>query len=104
MLTLLSVANSPYPRPQTFYTIPALRWELRPFNSALFFGGEASSRCEPARLNRLNPVTGLWDAHMGFRVGSIEATIGHVSEHGIDEVQKATESKDYLEMKYRVEF
>lgn len=104
LLTLLSVSNSPYPAPGTFYTIPSLRWELEPFSSPLFVGGEVSSRCEPAKLNKFNPVTALWDVHVGVRLGPVEGVLGHVSEHGVDQVQRATESGDYLKLTYQVKF
>lgn len=103
-VALLALDNTPWPPPYKHnYVIPALSWELQPY-SALFIGGQVSSRCDPVEWNRFNPKTALWDVHAGLRVGPLTAKVGHVSEHGIDQIQKMTESRDYLSFSYRVTF
>lgn len=105
VMTILSLMNSPYPQPETFYAVPSLQWRVFPVDGApVFAGGTVSARVEPVAFNRLNPRTGLWDIHGGVTLGPVELVLGHVSEHGINRVVGATESKDYLVASYRVDF
>jgi hypothetical protein len=101
---LLALDNTPWPAPYKHnYVIPSLEWRLSPA-PLIFVGGQVSSRCDPVEWNRFNPKTALWDVHAGVTFSGVTATVGHVSEHGIDKIQAMTESRDYLTVSYKVTF
>lgn len=102
-LAVLTLLNSPYDRPKNQYLIPRLSYELSPAEH-LFVGGSNSSRCDPISYRLWNPITASWDVHAGIRAYGHTIKLGHVSEHGIDRVVRATESMDYASWSYRLEF
>lgn len=102
-LAVLTLLNSPYDKPRNYYLIPSLKYELN-LSKITYLGGKNESRCDPRSWKLLNPLTASWDIHAGIRVYGFDFRLGHVSEHGIDRVVRATESMDYARMSYRVNF
>lgn len=106
VLSLLSIANSPYP--DRFTTIPSMEIEMYPVKSG-YVSLLSSARCNPVEWNRWNPITALWGVEVGadvrpLSVGDLRLGIGHVSEHGVNVTRGATESHDYLRVEYKFKF
>lgn len=102
-LAVLTLLNSPYEKPKNWYLIPHWSYEIS-LTKNIFIGGTDSARCDPISYRLWNPITASWDVHAGIRAYGHTIKLGHVSEHGIDRVVRATESMDYASWSYRLEF
>lgn len=103
LIGILGLGNTPWKEPSPMDTIPSLRWEVRPTQN-LFLAGDIASRCQPSQAHRWNPRTALWTIETGFQSRGLRISIGHTSEHGIDRIVPFTESRDFVSMRYRIEF
>lgn len=103
LLTLITLGATNTPYPKGFTLIPQARVE-HSFSLGAFGAFESSARCLPKNPIRWNPLTAKWTVEAGFRKWGFEVAAGHTSEHGIDKVQLATESSDYIRLVYKKDF
>jgi len=100
LLASLSIYNTPFDRQQALF--PYLRLEQQ--KSVAFYAIENGARCHPWAPMVWNPVTAYWSVKGGVRAWGVSIAVGHISEHGVEKIEKATESMDFAEVKYSVKF
>ena len=100
LIASLGFYNTPWDNTPALF--PQLRLEQERLGS--FYAIETGARCHPWAPMVWNPVTAYWSVKGGVRAWGVSIAIGHISEHGIEKIQRTTESMNFAEVKYSVKF
>lgn len=107
MLAAMNIGNTPYEMKKDFQK-PYLMIE-KSINESFYFKSLNSSRTEwSKKFDEANPKTMQWTVELGYKTqfdnGLLRLSIGHTSEHEVGKVDKLTESYNYANISYRLEY
>ena len=105
IMAAFSISNSPYGKKD--FQQPYLLVEKSVYED-FYFRSLNSSRTQAIRLNQMNPQTALWEVDVGYKTeidgGTLDVSVGHVSEHEVGALDRLTESHDQIKISYRLEY
>ena len=105
LLAAFSLGNTPYEKKD--FQVPYLLVEKSVYES-FYFKSVNSSRTMFQALDTANPQTMLWTIETGYKAqidnGLLRISIGHTSEHEVAKTDKFTESYNYINVSYRLEY